>query len=57
MKRILKILILNLTVLIIATAIWLPCFHFIFKPEYSDFRSNTTIAPNARMLAARHLAI
>ncbi|MDP7420400.1 MAG: hypothetical protein QGH40_00915 [bacterium] len=40
-----------------AAAIWLPSIHLLFKPDYEEFRSATSLWLPARQLAARHLAI
>ena len=48
---------LNLAVLLIAAAIWLPFVHFFFKPDLSEYYSEKGVPPMARMLAARHLEI
>ena len=48
---------LTLASLLLATAIWLPCVHFFFKPDIARFRKPTGIPPAARELAARHLAL
>ena len=46
---------LTLLSLIVATAIWLPSLHFLFRPQLSSFRQRDAIAPKARELANRHL--
>lgn len=43
--------------LVIAAAIWLPLLHVFFRPALSDFRQSGAVAPEARKLAARHLAL
>lgn len=43
--------------LLLAAAIWLPLVHLFFKPALSDFRQPHAVAPEARRLAARHLAL
>jgi hypothetical protein len=46
-----------LVVLAVATAIWLPCLHFVFAGPVSEFRRTQGISPKARQLAARHLQL
>jgi len=59
MKPNIKILLtavrIKLAVLLVATAIWMPCLHFFYKPDPADYRSAAGIAPKARLLAARHI--
>jgi hypothetical protein len=43
--------------LVLAAAIWLPSLHLFFRPALSDFRQPNAVAPEARRLAARHLAL
>ena len=43
--------------LLIAATIWLPCMHFPFQPDLKAYRVASGIAPRARSLAARHLAL
>lgn len=43
--------------LLLAAAIWLPALHLFFRPVLSDFRRPNAVAPEARRLAARHLAL
>lgn len=40
--------------LLIASAIWLPFVHLLFRPADGTFRSRSTVSPTARALAARH---
>jgi hypothetical protein len=56
MKRLLQFLTPALSLLSPA-AIWLPTLHFFFRPALADFRQSNAIAPQARRLAARHLAL
>jgi len=39
----------------VATAIWLPLLHFVFRPGDGEFRSATGVSPVAQRLARRHL--
>lgn len=41
--------------LILASLLWLPAFHYLFKPKLQDYRSAVGIPPKTRMIAARHL--
>lgn len=43
--------------LLVATAIWLPCVSFAFRPVLEGYRQRDAIAPQARALAQRHLAL
>ncbi len=52
-----KSLLIKTIVLITATAIWLPCVHFIFKPKLSYYYSPDQIPQKAHMIAAKHLEI
>jgi hypothetical protein len=56
MQRIKRIL-AALLVLAIATAIWVPCLHFVFARPISEFRRADGLSPKARQLAARHLQL
>ncbi len=56
MKRIRRLFI-GLVVLIVATAIWLPCLHLVFAKPISDFRRPEGLSPKAQQLAARHLQL
>ncbi|MDP6944612.1 MAG: hypothetical protein QF464_10715, partial [Myxococcota bacterium] len=40
-----------------AACLWLPCIHLFFAVDTADYRRDDGIAPKARMLAERHLAI
>jgi hypothetical protein len=41
----------------IATALWLPCVHLLFKPRLEEHASPTGLPAKAGALAARHLAL
>ena len=41
----------------VAACLWLPCIHLFFAVDTADYRQEDGIAPKARMLAERHLAI
>jgi hypothetical protein len=56
MKRILRLLPPAIA-LVLAAAVWVPLLHFFFCPALSDFRQPGAVAPEARRLAARHLAL
>ncbi len=43
--------------LLLATALWLPCLHLLFRPALGACRSEHGVAPRARALAARHLRL
>ncbi|MCI5159890.1 MAG: hypothetical protein D3906_15985, partial [Candidatus Electrothrix sp. AUS1_2] len=43
--------------LCIAAGIWLPCLHFLYRPDISQYRSDQGVPPKAAMIAARHLDI
>lgn len=43
--------------LLIAAPLWILCLGQFYHPNLSDYYTETDIAPNARALAARHLAI
>ena len=53
----LKAILLKLAALMLATAIWLPCLHLFFRPTATNYRAKEGVAPKARALAARHLAV
>ncbi|MHC4714195.1 MAG: linalool dehydratase/isomerase domain-containing protein [Planctomycetota bacterium] len=40
-----------------AAVLWLPCLHFIYRPDLSDFLRDGVPSPRARELAARQLAL
>ncbi len=46
-----------ISALIMASLLWLPSFHFLFKPNLQDYRSAKGIPPKTRMIAARHLRL
>ena len=48
---------LTLAALILAAAAWLPAVHVLFTPPAGQFRADEGIAPRARQVAARHLAL
>ncbi len=52
-----KKLFLTLIALVIATGVWLPSMHLLFKPHMDNYLSDAGISPKARALAARHLAL
>ncbi len=43
--------------LVWATALWLPCVHFLFRGRPDQFRSGESISSQARQLAARQLRL
>jgi hypothetical protein len=53
LKRILS----GAAALILATAIWLPCLHFVFTKSDSNFRQAAGLSPKAQQLVARHLEL
>jgi hypothetical protein len=52
-----KRFLLTLVALLIATSLWLPSVHLLFRPNLDDTVSEAGISPKARALAARHLAL
>jgi hypothetical protein len=46
-----------LVCLVLATAIWLPCVHFIFAAKPSDYLSAGRISPKAKALAAYQMRL
>ncbi len=52
-----KRVVVGMGALLTATAIWLPCLHFLFTRRASDFRSEQGLSPMARELAARHVRL
>ncbi len=50
-------LILCVLSLAAATAVWLPCAHFLFRPDVSEFLDSDGISPNARRLSRRHVRL
>ena len=47
----------GLVALTLATAIWLPCLHLLFRKPLTDFCQEKGVSPKARQLAARHLQL
>lgn len=43
--------------MVIATAVWLPCLHFVFLRPVNGFRQEAGISPKARALAAEQLEL
>ena len=52
MKRI----VLTLVALLIGTAVWLPCVHFLFRAAPGDYRAQAALPERTRALAFRHIA-
>jgi hypothetical protein len=52
-----KRILIGLTALLIASAIWLPCLHLFFVKPALDFYRPAGLSPKARELAARHLQL
>jgi hypothetical protein len=48
---------LTLVALALATAIWLPTVHLLFKPRPGDFFARDAIGPQVRAMAHRHLEL
>jgi hypothetical protein len=46
---------LGFVCLLIATSVWMPLLHLVFKPGDGALRSTVGIAPQARLLAQRHI--
>jgi hypothetical protein len=57
MKSFLQRIGLGVLSLAVATALWLPCVHFVFASRQSSFHSETGISPKAQQMAARHLQL
>jgi len=57
MKMLWKKMQAGLVMLVIASAIWLPCVHLFFKKPVTEFRSESGISSTAQALAARHLKL
>lgn len=57
MPALLRSTVLGLTALAIATALWLPCIHFLFRKPTVEFYQLGDMSPKARQLAARHLQL
>src|SRR5947209_9738025 len=47
----------QLALLLLAAAVWLPLLHLFFRPSLNSFRRPGAVAPEARRMAARHLAL
>src|SRR5215213_8496471 len=47
----------GLLALLIASVIWLPCLHLLFRKPLTDFHGPTGVSPKAHGLAARHLEL
>jgi len=43
--------------LLLAAFLWLPCLHFLFKPDVADYFSDGAIPPKAKAIASRHLEL
>ena len=43
--------------LVVAGVLWLPCLHFVFRKSAGDFYRPSGLSPQAKQLAARHLAL
>jgi hypothetical protein len=52
-----KRLLLVPVALVVATSLWLPSMHLLFRPRMDAYLSETGISPKAQALAARHLAL
>ena len=50
-------LVKQVALLLFAAGIWLPILHLFFQPALNSFRQPDGIAPEARRMAARHLAL
>ncbi|SPE51094.1 conserved exported hypothetical protein [Verrucomicrobia bacterium] len=48
---------LSLAAMAMATGLWLPCLHLVFRRPLSDFYQEKGISPKAKQLAARHLQL
>src|SRR2546430_655588 len=47
----------TLTAIVVAAMLWLPCLHFVFRKSAADFYQPSGLSPQAKQLAARHLAL
>jgi hypothetical protein len=47
----------GVTALAVAAGVWLPTMHLVFRPAVADYRAEAGVAPLARELAARQLAL
>ena len=52
-----KRLLLAAVSLVVATAVWLPCLHFFFRPPLPPPKSASEVQPLATRLAARQLSL
>jgi len=57
MRELAKRALLMLVSLGVATGVWLPSLHLLFKPNLDDYSSDDGIPPKAQALAARHLEL
>lgn len=57
MKTRMKRIVIGLVALLAATAIWLPCLHFLFARPPGAFWQPEGLSPVAKQLAARHLQL
>lgn len=55
--KLLKRVLSGIVALTLATALWLPCLHFVFTKSDSNFRQAQGLSPKAKQLVARHLAL
>jgi len=53
----LKSILIKLGAVVVAACIWLPSIHYFFLVDPSDYRQTKGIAPKAKMLVERQLAI
>ncbi len=53
----LKTIAVRVVALCVAAGIWLPNMHHLFAVDTSEYRQDVGVAPKARMMAERHLAI
>jgi hypothetical protein len=47
----------GLVALALATVIWIPCLHLLFKRGAEDFKRTNGLSPRAEQLAARHIQL
>ena len=57
MKTMPQRLLAGLVAVVIATAVWLPCLHFVFLRPVNDFRQENGVSPKARALAVQQLQL
>lgn len=57
MKQRLIRLLVAFVAMFVATLLWLPSVHWLFRSKTGEFRTEHGIPPKARELAARHLAL